>query len=111
MGQAKLIPNPFAQVPMELLHLIPGFLERREKEIIDLEHLLAERNYTAIKDLGHRLKGTGAGYGFVALSDLGRVLETAAKSENGAEIRATLDQLADEVGRLVTTARERGGHI
>lgn len=97
--------DPFAAVPVDLYHLIPAFLERREKELTELEGLFNQRNFTAIKALGHKLKGTGTGYGFAAITEAGRELETAAVAEDVPEIRKSIDDLKQTVHRIVEGAK------
>ena len=41
----------------------------------------------AIRGLGHRMKGTGGGYGFPELTELGGALEKAAELADAPEIR------------------------
>ncbi|MEZ0392131.1 MAG: Hpt domain-containing protein [Pseudobdellovibrionaceae bacterium] len=87
-------------VPPELLHLIPGFLERREKDVADLRFFLALGDYVAIKDIGHRLKGTGTGYGFSMISELGKDLEAAAALEDFLQVSTCIEQLKVLTGSL-----------
>jgi hypothetical protein len=87
--------DPMTLVPPELLHLIPGFLERREKEVGELAALLEQKQFADVKAIGHRLKGTGEGYGFPLVSDIGRELEAGAESRDSAKIRASIAKLAD----------------
>ena len=81
-------------VPPELFHLLPGFLARRESEIGELTEFLRLRQFTAIESTGHKMKGTGLGYGFQVVSDLGRELERAAANEDVATIQVVIAKLA-----------------
>lgn len=99
--------DPMNLVPLELRPLIPGFLERREKEVQDLQQMLRAENFSAIRDVGHKLKGTGAGYGFQLLSDLGRTLETAAGQKNLQELQKTVEQLAIVTTNLKEMLKQR----
>jgi HPt (histidine-containing phosphotransfer) domain-containing protein len=76
------------------VHLIPAFLERREKEVSELTQLLAGNRFDDIKLIGHRLKGMGAGYGFPLVSEIGRELEAAAGSADTSHIHRSIAQLA-----------------
>lgn len=82
------------QVDVDLEDLIPMFLSNRKREIPELKEALRKGDFEAIRVLGHSLKGVGGGYGFDAITDLGAVLETAARSENLPEIEQTVSQLA-----------------
>jgi HPt (histidine-containing phosphotransfer) domain-containing protein len=81
-------------IPIELRHLVPGFVQRREREIDELRLLIEKNDFQSIREIGHRLKGTGGGYGLQLISDLGRDMEKAAVDGNGPRIRTAIDQLA-----------------
>lgn len=83
-----------AFVPPELFHLLPGFLARREIEITELTDFLQHRQFDAIKSLGHKLKGTGLGYGFQIITDLGKDLEQAAADQDIEEVQLSIAKLA-----------------
>jgi HPt (histidine-containing phosphotransfer) domain-containing protein len=55
---------------------------------------LEQSDFAAIRDLGHKLSGTGAGYGFPRISEIGAALEAAARSSDTSAIRMQLDALA-----------------
>jgi len=83
-----------SMVPPELLHLLPGFLARRESEIVELSEFLKLRQFGSIKSLGHKLKGTGLGYGFQIITDVGKDLEQAAIDEDIDEIQLSIAKLS-----------------
>ncbi len=74
--------------------VVPRYLNKRRAEIPIYRKALEDGNFEAIKSLGHKMKGTGAGYGFQMLTDLGDALESAAKRTDAAEIEVRTDQLA-----------------
>lgn len=80
-------------VDAELEDLIPGFLENRRKDIETLQKAMAKGDYETIQKLGHTMKGAGGGYGFDAITDIGRSLEQAAKEKNAEEIRKQVGEL------------------
>jgi HPt (histidine-containing phosphotransfer) domain-containing protein len=73
--------------------VVPVYLNKRRAEIAIYRKALAANNFEAIRNLGHKLKGTGAGYGFPTLTDLGDALESAAKREDAEAIRLGIDEL------------------
>lgn len=96
--------NPlFTEVPIELRPMIPGFIERREKETKELNALLNALDFPPMKDIGHRLKGTGGGYGFPIISDLGRELESAAQESDSTRAKHAISQLTEIVKKLKET--------
>ncbi len=80
--------------------LVPGYLERREAEIRVLEDALAAGDLAVIQRIAHNLKGTGAGYGFPAITAIGRAMEAAAKTGDRGEIHTRLSELTDLLGTL-----------
>lgn len=88
-------------VPSDLHHLVPGFLSRREREVRELVSLLGKHDFEGIKAIGHKLKGTGAGYGFQLFSDLGKELEAAAAEQDDGRISVVIEQLSIITTNLV----------
>ncbi len=80
-------------VDEDLLELIPGYLENRRHDIGEINNALVQDDFETIRSLGHKMKGSGGGYGFDAISDIGRALENAAKDRRAQEIRDQLERL------------------
>jgi HPt (histidine-containing phosphotransfer) domain-containing protein len=55
------------------------------------------RDWEGLAAAGHKLKGSGATYGFPLLSRIGARLEAAAKTANGADVEAVLRELETRV--------------
>ncbi|MDD4599968.1 hypothetical protein SDC9_13829 [bioreactor metagenome] len=70
------------QIDQELADLIPGFMENRNSDIIQLTAALQQEDYAKIMVVGHTLKGIGGGYGFPVITDLGAAIEQAAKDQD-----------------------------
>ena len=87
-------------VPQELKDLVPGYLERRQRDIFDLRGMLTAHDYEAMKGMGHRLKGSGLSYGFPTISDMGAEIEAGAKTKDPKRIRIAVEDLAATVTRL-----------
>ncbi len=79
---------------IDLEDLIPGFLENRRKDIVEIESLLASNNYETIQRLGHSMKGSGGGYGFDEITNIGMHIEQAAKDKSAADIRIQMENLS-----------------
>ncbi len=73
--------------------VVPGYLAKRRAEIPVYQQALAEGNFETIRGLGHKMKGTGSGYGFPVLTELGSALEKAAERSDVAEIQAKIEEL------------------
>ena len=50
--------------------------------------------------MGHHLRGSGTPYGFAALSQIGKGLEAAARSQLADEIRRQIAALGDYLARV-----------
>jgi signal transduction histidine kinase/CheY-like chemotaxis protein len=73
---------------------VPPYLEKRRTDVSLYRAALAANDFDSIKKLAHKMKGTGAGYGFQTLTDLGATLERAAIDGNAPQIALSLDELA-----------------
>lgn len=75
------------QVDADLEDLIPGYLQNRRQDVDAILQALENQDFETIRILGHTMKGTGGGYGFEAITEMGRGLEEAAKDKNAPAIR------------------------
>ena len=88
------------RVEPELEDIVPIFLERRRQEVDRLRAALGKADYEAIALAGHSMKGTGGGYGFAGISELGARLERAGKEGDGGAVEGLIDELADYLERV-----------
>ncbi len=88
------------RVDPDLRDLVPGYLQNRQKDIGSIRNALAQGDYKTIKLLGHSMKGSGGGYGFDTISEIGLVLEEAAKKKDGPEIEKWLRKLSTYLERV-----------
>lgn len=88
------------RVDPDLEDLIPGFVENRHKDIQSVAEALAQHDFAAIAKIGHTMKGVGGGYGFDAITEIGRLIEQAAKDKNPQKIKASLNELSDYLERI-----------
>lgn len=87
-------------VDKELEDIIPQYLEIRRKELPELQALLAAGNLDEARKIGHKLSGSGGGYGFDRLSEIGRKLETAGLAGDAPASSACLAELKDFLENL-----------
>jgi len=80
--------------------IVPAYLAKRKKEIAQYRQALENQDFETIRMLGHKLKGTGAGYGFAELTSLGSALEQAALRRDSSDVRTKVDELANYVDNL-----------
>ncbi len=84
----------------EVEQLAPWYLDRRRSDVTALAAALEASDYNKIRIVAHDMKGSGAGYGFVAITKIGAAMEAAAKQGLGAEIGTELAALADYLDRV-----------
>ena len=89
-----------AYVDADLIELIPDFLENRRQDVRAIMEGVEKKDFETIRVLGHDMKGSGGGYGFEAITDIGRSLEQAAKNENPTEILKQAAELATYLERV-----------
>ena len=87
-------------VDPEIKDIIPIFLENRHGDVKTVLEALDHSDYEAIRILGHSLQGAGGGYGFSAITEIGRSLNEAAKERNAEEIRELVEELSSYLERL-----------
>ena len=89
------------RVDPDLHELVPDFLRNRRDDVRVLRDALAAADWETIRRLGHRMTGSGGGYGFDAISELGQRLETAARAHDECDARQSTDALAEYLERVV----------
>ncbi len=88
------------KVDPDLEDIVPGFLQNRRGDVMRIKEALDHNDYETIRILGHTMKGTGGGYGFDDITDIGRSIEQAAKDKNSEEIRQSSAELASYLERV-----------
>ncbi|NQS89822.1 response regulator [Patescibacteria group bacterium] len=91
------------RVSEEIKDLIPGFLAHRTEDVKTLGEKLERGDFQAIQILGHSMKGSGAGYGFDVITDIGGSLEQAAKNKDTQRIQQQIDRLSTYLESLEVT--------
>ena len=97
--------NETIQVTVEgdLQDLIPNFLQRRHDDVARLYEALSVSDFEAIRIIGHSMKGTGGGYGFDGISEIGAAIEEAAKASALDSVQAGVERLVDYLARVQVT--------
>ena len=75
--------------------LIPGYMENRQEDIKSILGTLEAGDYETVQILGHSMKGSGGGYGFDGISEIGQTLELAAKEKDAGTIKRMVADLAN----------------
>ena len=82
-------------VDPDLADLIPGYLANRKKDIAAIHEAVGKKDMDTVRILGHSMKGSGGGYGFEIITDIGMLLEKAAQEGRDEAIRLQVKRLED----------------
>ncbi len=82
-------------VDVDLEELIPDYLENRRHDVVQIHELLNSGDLDEIRRLGHSMKGSGGGYGFHEITEIGKDIEEAAMAGNILKIREVSQVLAE----------------
>jgi HPt (histidine-containing phosphotransfer) domain-containing protein len=74
--------------------LVPEYLVRRHADVGVLSDALAAGDMGRVQMLGHSMKGSGGGYGFDGITEIGLRLEDAGKMSDESAARAAIEDLA-----------------
>jgi HPt (histidine-containing phosphotransfer) domain-containing protein len=73
--------------------LVPEYLDHRDGDVVALTDALACGDMERVRTLGHSMKGSGGGYGFDGISEIGSRLEDAGKQSDAAAARTAIEDL------------------
>ena len=90
-------------VDKELEDIVPVYIEKRHEDIIILKKALETDDYETIRITGHSMKGSGGGYGFDGITDIGSCIEIAAKEKDPEQISESIKNLEDYMLKLKVT--------
>ncbi|PKB56828.1 MAG: Hpt domain-containing protein [SAR202 cluster bacterium Casp-Chloro-G3] len=83
------------RVDPDIADLIPGYLKNLQEDMGSILGSLEQGDYETVRILSHSMKGSGGGYGFDAITDIGNSLELAAKEQDATVIRNMVNQLTN----------------
>ncbi|HEY6298046.1 MAG TPA: Hpt domain-containing protein [Candidatus Binatus sp.] len=81
------------EVDEDLTDLIPGFLRHKRADIDTIFEAVTRHDYAEISRIAHRVKGEGGSYGFDAMTEIGRSLESAAAIRDDGAVTTLARQL------------------
>lgn len=84
----------------DVLELAPGYLASRRNELAVLREAAAKRDFDILRGLGHKMKGSGGGFGFDRISEIGGNLESGAKAQDMASVEREIAALQDYLDRV-----------
>lgn len=74
-------------VDPDLADLVPGFLANKRHDADLIAIAVEDADYPTLRNIGHKMRGEGGGYGFDGITAIGATLEQAALRQDLAEAR------------------------
>tara|TARA_B100002052_G_scaffold146546_1_gene133809 strand:+ start:339 stop:617 length:279 start_codon:yes stop_codon:yes gene_type:complete len=69
------------------------YINHTSKELVSIMEDLETKSFDSLRTFGHNIKGSGGMYGFNEVTEIGAVIEAAAKDEDMALIKSNLKDL------------------
>lgn len=67
----------------DFMEIIPDYLSHRKEDCQKIRTFLTENRRDEIKTIGHKMAGSGGGYGFDEISKIGKEIENNYNSDAG----------------------------
>jgi len=97
-------PGIVVQVDPDIADMIPKYLASRKENIAAIHQALDTNDLETIAMLAHSMKGSGGGYGFEVISNIGAMMEAAAREARTEDIRIQVTRLEDYLDRVEIAA-------
>ena len=101
MSVRPVDPQATVYVDADLRDLIPGFVSNRHRDVERLLTASGANDFDTARIIGHSMKGSGGGYGFPRITELGDKVEQAAIRRDAVEIA----KLANELGQYLKAVK------
>ena len=74
--------------------VIPEYLQSRRNDVLRIVEALERLDFEIIRELSHKMSGTGSGYGFPRITEIGAAMESSAREHNADGIRPLVNELS-----------------
>ena len=91
------------KIDPDIADLIPPYLEDCDSNVQQLKKGLDEEDFAVIKGIGHNLKGSGMGFGFPKITELGTQIEISAIEKDPENLSSLIENLEDYLKRVDIT--------
>ena len=91
---------PVETIDPLIADLVPGYMEARRAELVELRECIRQCDLEKLAVIGHRLKGSGAGYGFPDLTRLGAEIEDGATGQDLGRVAEAVRALASYLDKV-----------
>jgi PAS domain S-box-containing protein len=104
IADSASIATPAPQASRKLAERTPAYLLNCRQNVIDMDSALDRADFEAVTIVGHNLRGSGGGFGFQAITDIGAGLEGAAEKGDVDASRRWVAELSSYLDGLDTAA-------
>jgi hypothetical protein len=80
--------------------LIPSYLDNRKHDVLMLAEAATSGDLPAARVIGHGMKGSGVGYGFPQITEIGRAIEQCAAAQDTMGLEQQIRRLQDFLSEL-----------
>ena len=88
------------EIDSSLEELIPRFLNNMNNNVTLFREALEKGDMETCRSTGHKIKGSGGGYGFNKITEIGKTIEEAAKASDSDSIAKAVDEYEDYLSRI-----------
>ncbi|MBF0135280.1 MAG: Hpt domain-containing protein [Magnetococcus sp. DMHC-1] len=88
------------RIDKDLAEIVPGYIQNRWRDVDVMRQAILANDVNGLRIIGHRMKGSGAGYGFDVITEIGRKVENAARDGHISEISHEIDELVAYLQRV-----------
>ena len=88
------------EVDKDLEDIVPNFMNNRNKDIVELRALLADKDYSSIEKIAHKVAGSSGGYGFTELGKIAKDIELKVMAGETDPIGSLLDSFQDYIDNV-----------
>jgi PAS domain S-box-containing protein len=90
------------RMALKLAEQIPAFLDNCRQNVVVMQEALDREDFAAVTIIGHNLRGSGGGFGFQEITDLGAGLEQASEACDVGEASRILSELSSYLDSVQT---------
>jgi HPt (histidine-containing phosphotransfer) domain-containing protein len=87
-------------IPQAIRSLVPQYLQDQRGAATLILVALEQRDYQTIRELAHKMRGSGGSFGFDTLTSIGQNLEAAAQSKDQEAVRRWYHELSRYLDRV-----------
>lgn len=88
------------EIDRDFQDIVPQYLGNRRDDIVKIRNHVEAEDYQPVRRLAHQMKGSGGGYGFDSITDIGAIMEQAAVKEDAEEILNLVLSLENYLNRV-----------